>query len=423
MSIVDLLTERAAGLIEARTSRRGFVGRSAMVGSALMVGGSTFALRPGTAYAAICSCPPSGDIRRSCGCGELCCGGYTEFCCHIYGQNACPPDTLLAGWWKVDNSRFCDGDARYYMDCNSAAPGCACGSRGVCKDATPCQCRTCDSRRDGCTVFRYGNCNNDVSCVGPILCRVVTCSKPWELDPGCSTVPRVDNNTRYHHRPCLEEPVEVEPVEIADGDRAWANAIYADYLGRPPTQGEEDELAEQASRGQSRTELSKTFSTSDAYVGEVVDRLFNDILGRLPADSGRQFWVAKLQDGANINSVAASLYGSPEFFRRAGGVDAYVTAVFQGILGRDPSPSGLAYWSATAADPAGRRQMGAWFLDSAESRRERVARLYLRFLDRLPNSAGLEHWASILLTDDDLTLATFLSGGPEYYDRASERFS
>ena len=27
------------------------------------------------------------------------------------------------------------------------------------------------------TSFRYGNCSNHISCVGPIMCRVVTCTK------------------------------------------------------------------------------------------------------------------------------------------------------------------------------------------------------------------------------------------------------
>lgn len=199
MSFTTTLTERAAHILDRRSSRRGFLNRAALVGSAVATTGVTYGLRPTSAYAAVCGC--SG---RTCSCSDLCCDGYTEFCCQIYGSNTCPPGSIVAGWWKVDNSRFCNGAARYYMDCNKSSPNCGCGVTGVCRDDTPCQCRSCGYRKDGCTVFRYGNCNNHVSCVGPILCRIVTCSKPWEIDPACSTVARTDESTRDHHRPCLE---------------------------------------------------------------------------------------------------------------------------------------------------------------------------------------------------------------------------
>lgn len=427
MTLVGAVTDRAAEFVEQRTSRRGFVGRSAMVGSALMVGGSTFVLRPGTAYAAICSCPPSATaVRRDCDCNDLCCGGYTEFCCHVYGENACPPDTLLAGWWKVDNSTFCDGAARYYLDCNKARPACSCGSSGVCKGSdTTCQCRTCDSRRDGCTAFRYGNCNNNVACVGPIMCRVVTCSKPWELDPGCSTVARTDPATAWHHRACLEQPVEPEPepVVVTAESRAWTKAIYFDYIGRQPSAGEEEALATEMSRGLDRVGLSVAFSRSDVYLSTVIEDLHRDILGRPAGDSAITFWTTRLQAGATVTSVAAALYGSDEYFDRFDSVEAFVTSLYEDILDRPPAESGLAYWSGIASVAAQRPRVGAFFFDSIESRRKRVLGLYLRFLNRLPGPSGLEHWAQVLTSGNDLKLATFLSGSREYLNRAQDRFS
>ncbi|HSP04307.1 MAG TPA: hypothetical protein VLR27_12430 [Acidimicrobiales bacterium] len=208
------LVDRVSNVLARHSNRRGFLSRAAVVGSALTVAGPTYVLRPTSAYAAVCSC-----LGRSCDCGSLCCDGYTEFCCAIYGENSCPPNTVLAGWWKVDNSHFCNGSARYYMDCNKQSPNCGCGSTGVCRGSdTVCQCRSCSNRKDGCTTFRYGNCNNHISCVGPIMCRVVTCAKPWELDPGCSTVPRTDNNTRYHHRACLDGPPAPPEPRTAPAD-------------------------------------------------------------------------------------------------------------------------------------------------------------------------------------------------------------
>ena len=191
------LAERAASFLERRVDRRGVLRRGAMAGTALAVAPATFALRPGSAYAAVCA--PNA----------LCNDGYTEFCCTITGANRCPPGTALGGWWKVDGSEFCGGGPRYYMDCNAGCGGCGCGSNGICPggcSGTPCGCANgdCNNRKAGCTGFRYGQCNQHVRCLGPIVCRVVTCTEPWRLDGSCTTAARTDNATRYHNRSCLE---------------------------------------------------------------------------------------------------------------------------------------------------------------------------------------------------------------------------
>ena len=63
------------------------------------------------------------------------------------------------------------------------------------------------NRAAGCNVFRYGQCNQAVPCVGPIVCRVVTCVPPWAIEPSCTTVTRVDEYTALHDRPCLHQVI------------------------------------------------------------------------------------------------------------------------------------------------------------------------------------------------------------------------
>ncbi|MGQ0833292.1 MAG: hypothetical protein ACT4OV_16625 [Microthrixaceae bacterium] len=221
------LVDRTARLLSRRVDRRSFLTRSAVVGSALAAAPAAYALRPTTAYAAICSCSGS-----SCDCGSLCCDGYTEFCCTTTGQNSCPPGTLTGGWWKADGSAFCGGAARYYIDCNARCGSCGCGSSGICAGScsgTPCRCAagSCNNRKVGCTGFRYGQCHQNVPCLGPIVCRVVTCVPPWQTDSSCGTTARTDNATRTHHRPCLTgDPFgAIDSVSLAPEGlrvRGWA---------------------------------------------------------------------------------------------------------------------------------------------------------------------------------------------------------
>ena len=202
------LLDRAGTAIASRTSRRGFITKTALAGSAIATVPAAYVLKPGTAYAALCRCN-----NQDCECGSSCCDGYTEFCCTLTGENSCPTDTVPAGWWKVDGSSFCTASGapgpRYYLDCN-ATPAGPCGPGGVTRLTDMCDCSCadgdCGNRKACCTAFRYGQCNQAISCLGPIVCRVVTCTPPWRFDPTCTTATATDNNTRFHHRPCLDRP-------------------------------------------------------------------------------------------------------------------------------------------------------------------------------------------------------------------------
>jgi hypothetical protein len=219
---------RATDVVASRLDRRSFLARTAMVGTALVTAPADLLLRPQSAYAAVCSC-----LGQSCPCGSLCCDGYTEFCCALYGANACPAGSLIGGWWKADGSSFCGGAARYYMDCHKPCGSCGCGGSGICSGAcngTRCGCGNgrCDHRKAGCTSFRYGNCNNGTACIGPIQCRVVSCTEPWRLEPTCSsTAVRTDNNTRSHNRPCLQAGLPITAVAGDwNGDDKWGIGYY-----------------------------------------------------------------------------------------------------------------------------------------------------------------------------------------------------
>ncbi len=189
------LAARAGRLLAARVSRRSFLTRTAVVGAALAAAPVRYALRPGTAWAAICGCNGS-----SCDCQAQCCDGWTEFCCTLTGENACPSGTVAAGWWKAEGSGFCrEGGVdqpRYYLDCNA-----------VCGNERPCECGLgdCGNRMTSCTDFRYGQCHQEVPCVSRLVCRVVSCTPPWEIDATCTQAVATSNATRFHHAACLEQ--------------------------------------------------------------------------------------------------------------------------------------------------------------------------------------------------------------------------
>ncbi len=307
------LVRKAAQFLERRTDRRGFLRRSALASSAVAVAPSAYVLRPKTAYAAICNCSGS-----RCDCGALCCDGYTEFCCTLTGSNGCPPNTTYGGWWKADGSGYCDNGTpqpRYYLDCNAPCNGCGCGSRGVCAGScsgTPCGCGagSCNNRKAGCTGFRYGQCNQAVQCLGPIVCRVVTCTPPWALDPTCTKAVRTDNNTRFHNRPCLQADPGNPEGSVVDLQIAPGGIRVVGYVLQTAAR-----TLRISSGATTLGETTANLSAADVGKSEPAGPPVAWFEAKFAVASGAQTICASIVDGAVIRRIGCRNftvpYGSP----------------------------------------------------------------------------------------------------------------
>ncbi len=322
------LVTKLSSALDGRLSRRSFVVRSAFVGSAISAGGVGFLVKPGSAYGSLCYC---GDAN--CACGTTCCAGYTEFCCVLNGgYNYCPTDTVMGGWWKADGSQYCDG-ARYYMDCNgvcSCSDGCGNGYQ-FCDpgcDGLSCGCAdgSCDHYLTGCFQFRYGQCNQDVSCIGRIKCRVVTCVPPWEIDKSCTHTNAEDDGTANQNASCLTPgPTKPPPP-------------------KPPCDSPEtrcDVVGIAASRDAKGYGLVTGFGRGfffgdDRYIGEVTRPLAEPISAIVTCANGG-YWFA-----SRAGRVFA--YGQANFHG-----DAYDKHLADPIVAMAGSKSGNGYWLMTNA--------------------------------------------------------------------------
>lgn len=221
--------DRVTGWLSGRTSRRGFLLRAGLLGTALAVDPKGYVLRPGTAYAAVCG-PGSGATS-----------GWTVFCATINdGVNACPPGSIAAGWWKSDGASLCGGKARYIIDCNATCSRCTSpGARaGICSSSCwSCSCRsglpgTCDQRKVCCNAFRYGQCNQHVRQVGGVHCRVVSCTPPWKFEQ-CSTAPATDNRTVDHNSDRLPQaytPITAHYVALGENGSVLGASVYGELV-------------------------------------------------------------------------------------------------------------------------------------------------------------------------------------------------
>jgi hypothetical protein len=307
MSITDGIGE----FLFSRTSRRGFLAKATVTATALSVAPVDLLVRPGSAYAQICECAPGYD----CGCSDLCCDGFTQFCCTINnGVNACPPGTFAGGWWKADGSIYCAGP-RYYVDCMGECHGCGCGGGAFCPscDGLYCECAigNCGNRHVGCTEFRYGQCHQEIGCSGRIACRMVSCTPPWELDATCTTASATDDSTADHFAPCQAGPISYSATG-AGMARSTNGAGYwlVDSKGGVHTFG---------------NSLYRGSEAGYALPGAIVG------IAATPNDAG--YWIA-VADGGVYTFGSAGFHGSARGRVPAGAQ----------VVGIAATPSGNGYW-------------------------------------------------------------------------------
>jgi hypothetical protein len=306
------IVERLGGFLAERTTRRSFIARTTLTATALSVGPAEFLLKPVSAYAFVCECA-SGN----CSCDQLCCDGYTQFCCTINnGVNACPPGSFAGGWWLADGSEYCAGP-RYYIDCmGTCAPGCGCGGGSFCPqcDGLTCECAlgTCDNRHVGCTEFRYGQCNTQIGCSGRISCRVVSCTPPWILDPSCSTVAQTDDTTADHYAPCQDGPtVNPQATHVV--------GMAATVTGRGYW------VVDSAG-------IVSVFGDATTYGDMTGKTLNNPIVGMARSHSGAGYWLVA-SDGGIFSFGDATFEGSAGAIR-----------LNQPMVGMGSDPATPGYW-------------------------------------------------------------------------------
>ncbi len=313
-SFAQRLVDGVARRMGRRTDRRSFLAATATVGSAMVVSPLRYVLRPVAAQDLICG--PANECSQ----------GWTVFCCSIHdGRNTCPPGTVAAGWWKADQSPFCGGAARYYLDCNASChPGCGCGPSGICgshcHDWT-CSCGQtgCDRRRIACNAFRYGQCHQEIPCVGPVVCRVVSCVPPWQWYPACTAEVATANATRFHTAPCLEGGVSAFGAAVAYGQPTGS---VAGIEATPSGLGYW--LVTVAGDVAAFGDATPFDGIGIPIGGAVVD------LATTPDGSGLWLFAA---DGGVFTQGTAQFHGS------AGGIDLVAP-----IVGGTASPTGDGYW-------------------------------------------------------------------------------
>jgi hypothetical protein len=187
--------------------------------------------------------------------------------------------------------------------------------------------------------------------------------------------------------------------------------LYNDLLGREPAFSELAYWNRALSRGMTPAAVATAFLTSDEHRGIVINDLYRQYLGRDADEGGLAFWTGVWRATGGPEWVQAGIIGSAEYYQHAGGTDAaWVTALYQNILGRDPDAGGLEFW-VQYIQAHSKQQVVLGFVTSDEYRLALIAQWYSTYLDREVDEEGAAYWLAQMRggTSQDAVQAALLS--------------
>lgn len=138
-----------------------------------------------------------------------------------------------------------------------------------------------------------------------------------------------------------------------------------------------------------------------------VARLYWAFFGRIPDVDGTTFWAERHRQGTRLATIAQSFATSTEFATKTGKLSdqRFVEHTYTSVLGRQPDPAGLWYWTARLGSKRSTRgQVMVQVSESPENVRTTAARVraylaYAGMLRRSPTPAQLDAAAAAPLAD------------------------
>lgn len=131
---------------------------------------------------------------------------------------------------------------------------------------------------------------------------------------------------------------------------AMVNRQFQDFLGRAPTTSERSLWVGRLVAGtHTRATFIEALRTSDENLTNVdpTTRMYCAYFLRIPDKGGLEYWIRKRRAGAKLWQISQSFATSSEFQNRYGSLTnaQFVDLIYENLFGRDPDPSGEAYWT------------------------------------------------------------------------------
>lgn len=206
----------------------------------------------------------------------------------------------------------------------------------------------------------------------------------------------------------LPEPTLPFP-DVVLGNEHYVQDLYRKILGRNAEPAgliywvgqlpEDQEGTDEASHSAREVVAARIWSSAE-HRGLQVESCYNTLLERIADATGKGFWVAALQSGMSEADLLHGFLNSAEYQARAGSDAAFVTALYDDLLGRVPDANGLASWQQGLQAGLTRDAVIDGILYSTEALSLLVNSYYAAFLNRPADATGTAHWLAVLQQRD-----------------------
>jgi uncharacterized repeat protein (TIGR01451 family) len=191
-----------------------------------------------------------------------------------------------------------------------------------------------------------------------------------------------------------------DPLPTVDAVRAdivFINGVYRELLGRDAETAGLAYWMTALLQGGPRSAVARGVWDSPEHRAMEVDQFYQNLLHR-PADAnGQAFWVNALLAGKSEADVETGFLSSAEYRATHGADAAFVTALYQDVLGRAADPAGQPFWLAQLQGGVNRQKVIGGFLSSPEALGRIVDGFYAAYLGRPADAAGRQFFLNQLL--------------------------
>jgi hypothetical protein len=184
--------------------------------------------------------------------------------------------------------------------------------------------------------------------------------------------------------------------QAAGANQAYVIGLFASVLDRGPDGSGLAAWTAQLAGGVSRGAVATAFWQSDEHRSLEVTSYFETYLGRAPDAGGLQSWIGQFQTGAGEIAVQQGIIASEEFQAAHSSAAAYVQALYNDILGRQPGTSEVSLWVGAMSAGMSRANVATAILTSRESFLGILDGLYSQILHRGADNDGATAWLTAL---------------------------
>jgi hypothetical protein len=193
-------------------------------------------------------------------------------------------------------------------------------------------------------------------------------------------------------------------TDLAHGSLTFTSLVYAAPTSPPPP-----------------TLAGVAFDLTHSYefYYNFVVSCYQQYLGRTPSLAEANGWITDMENGLSNEAVEAGFIGSAEYIDNHGGPGAgWVTGMYQNLLGRTPAQSEVNYWVQQLNNGVSTTSVAYSFATSYERESDVVAADYQKYLGRSASLAEINGWVNDFLTgtSNETVVAGFV-GSLEYWDK------